>query len=321
MDVKNLKVEFFLRRRSLVAVEDVSFQVQKGKTLCIVGESGCGKSVTVTAMMRLYNKQIAAVTEGSVYFNGLDLITCSDEEMRAICGNDISMIFQEPMTSLNPVYRIEYQMMEMVLAHRRMPRREARAYCLEMLNRVGIPEPERRIREYPHQFSGGMRQRVMIAMALSCNPQLLIADEPTTALDVTTQAQILALINELKESLGTSVILITHDMGVVAEVADYAMVMYAGKVVEYNSVTELFSSPKHPYTQGLLQAIPRFDMEVDELYTIKGNVPILQNIPVGCRFADRCQYCQPQCRIADSPLFRCGEVGTVRCWLYAPVGG
>ena len=318
MDVKDLNVEFFLRGRSLPAVENVNFKVLKGKTLCIVGESGCGKSVTVSAIMRLYNKQTAAITAGSVLFNGLDLVKCSDKEMLNVRGNEVSMIFQEPMTSLNPVYRIEDQMMESVLAHHTMDKKAAWNYCLEMLKEVKIPEPEKRMHEYPHQFSGGMRQRVMIAMALSCKPQLLIADEPTTALDVTTQAQILHLIKELKEKHNTSVILITHDMGVVAEVADYAIVMYAGHVVEYNSVEKLFENPLHPYTRGLLKAIPRFDRDVEELFTIPGSVPSLLNMPKGCRFADRCPYCEERCREQEPPQFDVGD-GNVKCWRYEDV--
>ena len=315
LDVKNLRVEFLLKRKSIAAVEDVSFHLDKGKTLCIVGESGCGKSVTVTSVMRLYDKQVASVTAGSVLFGGRDLVKCSDKEMQAVCGKDISMIFQEPMTSLNPVYRIGTQMMEMVLSHSRMSRHEAWQYCIEMLDKVKIPEPARRMDEFPHQFSGGMRQRVMIAMALSCRPQILIADEPTTALDVTVQAQILELINELKESMGTSVILITHDMGVVAEMADDALVMYAGQVVEYNRADDIFSSPKHPYTQGLLRSIPHIGNAVDMLPTIEGTVPTLGNMPKGCRFAERCPYRTARCTQESPPMFEHAG-GQVRCFLY-----
>lgn len=315
LDVKDLRVDFMLKRKSIPAVEGISFHLEKGKTLCIVGESGCGKSVTVTSIMRLYDKEIASIQNGSVLFEGKDLVKCSDKEIQSICGKDISMIFQEPMTSLNPVYRIDRQMLEMIQAHSDMSRKEAYDYAIEMLRKVKIPEPEKRMNEYPHQFSGGMRQRVMIAMALSCNPKILIADEPTTALDVTVQAQILALINELKESMGTSVILITHDMGVVAEMADDALIMYAGNVVEYNSADNIFANPLHPYTKGLLQSIPHIKESVEMLPTIEGVVPTLANMPKGCRFADRCQHCTERCKQDCPPLFEVNG-GQVRCWLY-----
>lgn len=315
LEVKDLRVEFLIKGASVAAVEDVSFTLERGKTLCIVGESGCGKSVTATSIMRLYDRQVASITKGTVLLNGRDLVKYTDKEMRDVCGKDISMIFQEPMTSLNPVYKIKDQMLEMVLAHNKMSQTEAYDYCVEMLRKVKIPEPEKRMNEYPHQFSGGMRQRVMIAMALSCKPQILIADEPTTALDVTVQAQILDLINELKESTNTSIILITHDMGVVAEMADDALVMYAGKVVEYNNADAIFTSPQHPYTQGLLKAIPHINEKVEMLYSITGTVPTLVNMPKGCRFADRCPYCMDKCKVAEPPMLdACG--GKVRCWLY-----
>ncbi|MDO4543488.1 MAG: ABC transporter ATP-binding protein [Clostridia bacterium] len=315
LEVKDLRVEFMLRKRSIAAVEDIAFKLEKGKTLGIVGESGCGKSVTAMSIMRLYNKQTARITKGEVILDGRDIAKYSGREMRDVCGKDIAMIFQEPMTSLNPVYRIGYQMMEMVLAHSNMSRKEAYEYCVEMLDKVRIPEPRRRMNEFPHQFSGGMRQRVMIAMALSCRPKILIADEPTTALDVTVQAQILDLINELKESMGTSVIMITHDMGVIAEVADDTLVMYAGKVVEYNDADSVFERPMHPYTQGLLQSIPHINKKVEMLPTIEGNVPMLGNMPKGCRFADRCLHCMARCREQDPPMVKHGG-GEVRCFLY-----
>lgn len=315
LDVKGLQVDFLLKRKSVTAVEDISFHLEKGKTLCIVGESGCGKSVTVSSIMRLYDKEVASIKKGSILLGGKDLAKCSDKEMQDVCGNQISMIFQEPMTSLNPVYRIGRQMIEMIRAHRDMTYKEAYDYAVEMLRKVKIPNPEQRMNEFPHQFSGGMRQRVMIAMALSCNPQILIADEPTTALDVTVQAQILNLINELKENTGTAVILITHDMGVVAEVADDTLVMYAGQVVEYNTADAIFGQPLHPYTKGLLQSIPHIGESVEMLPTIDGTVPTLANMPKGCRFADRCPHCDARCKESAPPLFDCNG-GQVRCWLY-----
>lgn len=315
LDVKNLQVEFMLKRKSIAAVEDISFHLDKGKTLCIVGESGCGKSVTATSIMRLYDASIARITKGSILFNGMDLAKCSNNDIMRICGKDISMIFQEPMTSLNPVYTIGKQMIEMILAHKKITRKEAFEYAVEMLAKVKIPEPRKRMNSFPHQFSGGMRQRVMIAMALSCRPQILIADEPTTALDVTIQRQILNLIEDLKSSMGTSVILITHDMGVVAEMADDTLVMYAGKVVEYNNTDEIFRNPQHPYTRGLLKSIPHIHDSVEMLPTIEGTVPTLTHMPDGCRFSNRCPYCSEKCKKIDSPLFEMNG-GLTRCWLY-----
>ncbi|HPY45245.1 MAG TPA: ABC transporter ATP-binding protein [Sphaerochaeta sp.] len=315
LDVKNLQVEFMLKRESIAAVEDISFHLDKGKTLCIVGESGCGKSVTATSIMRLYDSSIAKITKGSILFNGMDLVKCNNNEIRKIRGKDISMIFQEPMTSLNPVYTIGRQMIEMILAHKKISKKEAFEYAVEMLDKVKIPEPRKRMNSFPHQFSGGMRQRVMIAMALSCRPQILIADEPITALDVTIQRQILNLIEDLKSSMGTSVILITHDMGVVAEMADDTLVMYAGKVVEYNNTDEIFRNPQHPYTRGLLKSIPHIKESVEMLPTIKGTVPTLTNMPDGCRFSNRCPYCFEKCKEIDAPLFEMNG-GLTRCWLY-----
>ena len=320
LEIKNLQVEFLVKGAPVVAVEDISFSVRKGKTLCIVGESGCGKSVTATSIMRLYDKRFSRISKGSILFEGKDLVQCTDEEMRNIRGSRISMIFQDPMTSLNPVYRIGDQMTEMILAHRRIPKKAAWAEAVSMLEKVNIPDAARRMKEYPHQFSGGMRQRVMIAMALSCNPSLLIADEPTTALDVTIQAQILDLLHQLQEQYGTSIILITHDMGVVAEVADDAVVMYAGKIVECNTGTSLFQKPMHPYTQGLLASIPRPDVRAASLNTIEGTVPSLRNMPSGCRFAGRCKYCKDFCKAKEPPLLDAGG-GKVRCWKYTAEWG
>ena len=259
LEVKNLKVSFKVGKKKLTAVEDVGFSLDKGKVIGIVGESGCGKSVTATSILRLVPPSVSEIdTESEILFNGEDLSKASEARMREVRGNEISMIFQEPMSSLNPVYRIGDQMMEMIRTHnKQISKKDALDQCVEMLRRVGIPSPEQRVKEFPHQLSGGMRQRVMIAMALLCNPRLLIADEPTTALDVTIQAQILRIIKKLTKEMDTAVILITHDMGVVAEVADYVMVMYAGKSVEYGTAADIFDHPEHPYTVGLLNSIPK----------------------------------------------------------------
>lgn len=276
LEVKNLKVSFNVGKKKLTAVENVEFSLDKGKVIGIVGESGCGKSVTATSILRLVPPAVSIIDEDSqILFDGEDLVKAPEARMREIRGNEISMIFQEPMSSLNPVYRIGDQMLEMIRTHnKQISKKDALDQCVEMLKRVGIPSPEQRIREFPHQLSGGMRQRVMIAMALLCNPKLLIADEPTTALDVTIQAQILRIIKTLTKESNTSVILITHDMGVVAEVADHVMVMYAGKSVEYGTAEDIFDHPKHPYTIGLLNSIPKLGSGQEEhLYTIEGTVP------------------------------------------------
>lgn len=273
LEVKNLKVSFNVGKKKLTAVENVEFSLDKGKVIGIVGESGCGKSVTATSILRLVPPAVSIIDEDSqILFDGEDLVKAPEARMREIRGNEISMIFQEPMSSLNPVYRIGDQMLEMIRTHnKQISKKDALDQCVEMLKRVGIPSPEQRIREFPHQLSGGMRQRVMIAMALLCNPKLLIADEPTTALDVTIQAQILRIIKTLTKESNTSVILITHDMGVVAEVADHVMVMYAGKSVEYGTAEDIFDHPKHPYTIGLLNSIPKLGSGQEEhLYTIEG---------------------------------------------------
>jgi peptide/nickel transport system ATP-binding protein len=279
-----------------------------------VGESGCGKSVTSLSILQLLagNGEILA---GDIILGGRNLRLLSEKEMCEIRGNEIAMIFQDPMTSLNPVFSIEEQLIEPFMIHQHASRGEAKKKALEMLRKVGIPSPERRIKEYPHQLSGGMRQRVMIAMALSCNPKLLIADEPTTALDVTIQAQILDLIRELRDNMGTAIMLITHDMGVVAEMADDILVMYAGKAVEYGPVDKIFAAPKHPYTQGLLRSIPRFDEDTETLYAIKGVVPDSRNLPAGCRFAPRCSQASPRCH-RERPSM--GEVEGVKvcCFLF-----
>ena len=315
LEVRNLNVEFRTRKQALTAIHDVSFDVFPATTLGIVGESGCGKSVTATSLLRLLPRETSRVCPGSVVrLHGKDLLEMSDREFRQIRGNKISMIFQDPMTALNPVYTIGDQLIEMLTAHRHMKRSEAFERGVEMLEKMGIPSPRQRMKEYPHQLSGGMRQRVMIAMALSCDPELLIADEPTTALDVTIQAQILELMGKLKEQFHTAIMLITHDMGVIAEMADEVMVMYAGEVVEYAPVTELFDHPRHPYTQGLLRSIPRLDQDAQELYTIEGTVPGLNEMPEGCRFAGRCPYATEHCRASAPPLREAAPGIKVRCW-------
>ncbi len=296
LEVKNLKVEFPTRAGVVKAVNDVTFSVDKGETVAIVGESGSGKSVTSLSIMRLLQAP-GHVAGGSITFDGQDLLALSDKDMEQVRGSKISMIFQEPMTSLNPVYRVGDQIVEAIQLHTDLNKKDAWERAVEMLRVVGIPSPEDRVRDYPHQMSGGMRQRVMIAMALCCNPQLLIADEPTTALDVTIQAQILDLIYKLREEFHMGVMLITHDLGVVSEVADRVVVMYCGQVVEQAEVTELFEKPLHPYTLGLLASIPRIEDDDNErLTTIRGTVPNPLHLPTGCPFSDRCNRCTERCR-------------------------
>jgi oligopeptide/dipeptide ABC transporter ATP-binding protein len=308
LEVKNLETSFRVEDGVVKAVDGVSFDVYKGKTLGIVGESGCGKSVTSLSIMRLIPSPPGKITGGEILYKGKSLLSLEADEMRKIRGNEISMIFQEPMTSLNPVFTIGNQIMEAISLHQNLSKADTRAKAIEMLKLVGIPSPEKRVDDYPHQLSGGMRQRVMIAMALSCNPQVLIADEPTTALDVTIQAQILDLLRELQERVGMAIILITHDLGVVAEVCDEVLVMYAGKVAEQGTVHEIFKNPKHPYTKGLLNSIPTLSQDPTgkikkhRLETIPGIVPSLLDLPKGCRFQDRCQYVIDDCRAAEPAL-------------------
>ena len=305
LEVKNLKTQFRTDEGTFLAVDDVSFHLEKGKTLGIVGESGCGKSVTSLSIMRLIPNPPGQIVGGQILFNGKDLLKLTDEEMRKIRGNEIAMIFQEPMTSLNPVFTVGNQIGEAIDLHQKgLSRAQVREKTIEMLKLVGIPEPAKRVDDYPHQLSGGMRQRVMIAMALSCNPSLLIADEPTTALDVTIQAQILDLVRKLQRDFSASMILITHDLGVVAETCDYVAVMYAGKIVEYGTVEDIFYRPKHRYTEGLLNSIPHFETghRRDRLETIPGLVPSALNLPKGCRFQDRCKFAQDRCRSEEPKL-------------------
>ena len=318
LDVKNLQTVFFTNSGLFKAVDDVSFSVRRGETLAIVGESGCGKSVTALSVMRLVPDPPGRIVGGSVTLEGTDLLGLDDASMRAIRGNRISMIFQEPMTSLNPVMRIGDQITEAVRLHQTMTSKEAWAKAVEMLRLVRIPEPERRATEYPHQLSGGMRQRAMIAMALACRPALLIADEPTTALDVTIQAQILALIVELQKELGTGLILITHDLGVVAQTAQRVIVMYAGKKVEEATVEALFENPRHPYTRGLMASMPAVislgSKNDARLVEIPGMVPSLTNLPAGCAFAPRCALAIDRCRAEYPPLEDWGDNHFAACW-------
>jgi peptide/nickel transport system ATP-binding protein len=319
LDIKGLKTHFFTEEGVVRAVDGVDLHIDKGETLGVVGESGCGKTVTALSVMKLIPMPPGKIVQGQMLYEGRDLVTLPPAQMRKVRGKEISMVFQEPMTSLNPVFTIGEQIAEAIRLHEGLGRRAAMDKTVDMLKLVHIPNPDRRVKEYPHQLSGGMRQRVMIAMALSCNPKLLIADEPTTALDVTIQAQILELLNELKAKIGMAVLLITHDMGVIAETAQRVMVMYAGKVVEEAPVKELFKEPLHPYTQGLLRSIPRIDTAATQkkrLEAIPGVVPSLLNLPQGCRFAPRCQFVKPMYTEKEPMLKEVKPGHKVACWLY-----
>lgn len=315
LEVRDLKTYFDTSEGPSRAVDGVSFALPKGKTIGIVGESGCGKSVTSLTILRLIPTPPGRIAGGEIIYGGTDLLKLREDEMRKIRGDRISMIFQEPMTSLNPVFTVGDQIGEVFRVHRGMSKRESIQEAIRMLGLVKIPAPERRVHEYPHQLSGGMRQRVMIAMALACDPDLLIADEPTTALDVTVQAQILNLMEELQQKYGSSIIMITHDMGVIAEVSDYVAVMYAGQVVEYTDVHTLFGNPLHPYTRGLLRSIPRLNeiREKKQLQAIKGSVPEATKYPVGCRFANRCALATDACRESPVELREVEPKHFVRC--------
>ena len=315
LEVKHLKTDFKLKKGIVHAVNDVSFGIDKGEILAIVGESGSGKSVTSLSVMGLLQEP-GRVVGGEILYKGEDLLKKSEKDLRKIRGDQISMIFQEPMTSLNPVYRIKDQIMESIMTHMKLSKNKALERTIEMLRTVGIPSPEQRINDYPHQMSGGMRQRVMIAMALSCNPELLIADEPTTALDVTIQAQILELLYSLREKFHMAVLLITHDLGVVSEAADRVIVMYCGQIMEEADVKSLFAKPMHPYTLGLLNSIPKIDDEGDKrLYMIKGMVPNPLHMPLGCPFSDRCDRCMERCT-REMPELKEVDGRKVRCFLY-----
>ncbi|MGN0373062.1 MAG: ABC transporter ATP-binding protein [Enterocloster sp.] len=316
LDVKNLCTYFFTDEGTVYALDDVSFSVKKGETLGIVGESGSGKSVTALSIMRLVQTPPGKTVGGQILLNGEDLLQKSKKDMKSIRGGQVAMIFQEPMTSLNPVYTIGNQIMETIRIHQKCSRAEAKEKAIETLRKVGIPLPEKRMNEYPHQLSGGMRQRVMIAIALSCNPQLLICDEPTTALDVTIQAQILELINNLKKEYNTAVIMITHDLGVVAQVTENVLVMYAGKAMEYGSAKDVFTNPLHPYTEALLKSIPSIAEDTKELHVIKGMVPSLSKRPKGCLFHPRCEYATEQCASTEPELLTREDGRQVRCLRY-----
>jgi peptide/nickel transport system ATP-binding protein len=312
--VQGLKTYFFTDEGIVQAVDGIDFVLRRGETLGIVGESGCGKSVTSLSIMRLVDVP-GQIVAGQVFFDEVDLLTLSEEQMRSIRGNRIAMVFQQPTTYLNPVFRVGDQVIESLQIHQGLSEQEATQRCIQLFSRVGLPDPARRLRQYPHELSGGQCQRVMIAMALACNPELLIADEPTTALDVTIQAQILDLMSALREQIDTAIMLITHDMGVIAEMADQVAVMYAGQIVEYADVRSIFADPKHPYTQGLLSSMPVLGDVREELNVIPGVVPSLVNPPHGCRFANRCPHRFERCD-QDPPLITLEDKRQVRCWLY-----
>ena len=314
LEVRDLRTYFHTEEGVARAVDGVSFAVGRGQTLGLVGESGCGKSVSAFSIMRLVPDPPGRIEAGQILLKGRDLLALDEEQMRRVRGDDIAMIFQEPMTSLNPVLTCGFQIAEAVVLHQQVPKQEAAARAVEMLERVGIPAPEQRSGEYPHQLSGGMRQRVMIAMALSCNPDVLIADEPTTALDVTIQAQILALLESLQQSLQMAIVLITHDLGVIAETADQVAVMYAGQIVESAATPALFARPQHPYTRGLLHSIPRLDDAQDRLDIIPGAVPDARAFPPGCRFAPRCPLADARCRVEAPPLAEVESGHWASCW-------
>jgi len=315
LEVKNLETYFFTEQGIIKAVDDVSFSVPKGATLGLVGESGCGKSVTAMSITRLVSAP-GRIVGGEILLNGCDLLSKSDKEMRQVRGAQIAMIFQEPMTALNPVFEVGFQIAEAVLAHEKVSKREAWSRAVEAMKAVSIPDPEKRAKDYPHRLSGGMRQRIMIAMALVCHPALVIADEPTTALDVTIQAQIIELLDKLREEYHLSLILISHDLGVVAEVAETVAVMYAGKIVEIGRAIDIFHNPKHPYTEGLLRSVPRLGSSVqkkDRLEVIEGMVPDLLRLPDGCSFAPRCYKRTVECTLSPIPLEHVSENHEVRC--------
>lgn len=316
LEVKNLRTYFFTQDGVVKAVDGISYDLQEGETVGLVGESGSGKSVSALSILRLIASPPGRIVGGEVWFEGEDLLKLDEEEMRHIRGNRIAMVFQEPMTSLNPVLTIGRQITEALELHKKMDRKTARARAIELLRMVGIPDAERRIDDYPHQFSGGMRQRVMIAMALSCDPKLLIADEPTTALDVTIQAQILELIKHLTKQFGTAVILITHNLGVVARYADRVNIMYAGRIVERGTAKDIYKNPKHPYTVGLLKSVPRLDEPRKErLNPIEGMPPDLINLPPGCPFQPRCPYAIQRCTQEYPPLVSIGDGHFSACWV------
>ena len=313
LNIENLKTYFYTDSGVVKAVDDVDLSIKAGTTLAIVGESGSGKSILASSIMQLIPQPPGKIVSGSIYFQNQDLLALPEKEMRQIRGNRITMIFQEPMTSLNPVFKIGRQVEEVIVAHRKVGKDEAKEQAIELLQLVGIPAAEERVNDYPHQLSGGMRQRVMIAIALACNPELLIADEPTTALDVTIQAQILDLMKRLQKEFGTAILMITHDLGVVAEMASEVAVMYAGQIVEYAGVDTIFESPVHPYTAGLLKSIPRLDVKQETLFVIEGVVPNPICFPPGCRFAPRCSKATGRCQNEQPELLPYNQEHLVRC--------
>ncbi|MEK4908985.1 ABC transporter ATP-binding protein [Niallia sp. FSL M8-0099] len=319
LSVKDLRTNFRTADGELSAVRGISFDLDKGETLCIVGESGCGKSITSLSLMGLLPSNGYISKDSTIDFNGTDLSKLTKEQLRSIRGRDISMIFQEPMTALNPVLTIGYQLREPLMLHQQLSKQKANEKGIELLKQVGIPYPEKRMKQYPHELSGGMRQRVMIAIALSCRPQLLIADEPTTALDVTIQAQILDLMDDLKKQLGMGVIMVTHDMGVVAEIADRVMVMYAGEKVEEGDVESIFTNPQHPYTRGLLNSVPDIDDPSFELEAIPGSLPNLNEEISGCRFHPRCRFATDRCKETSPGEYELHYAHRVKCWLQEEV--
>jgi oligopeptide/dipeptide ABC transporter ATP-binding protein len=320
MKITNLTTGFSTNGAVVKAVDNISFTINHRETVALVGESGSGKSATSLSIMRLVPDPPGKITAGEIRFHGEDLLSLPEKKMQAIRGNKISMIFQEPMTSLNPVHRIGDQIAEAIILHQGLGRRDAWQKTVEFLRMIGIPSPEKRVYDYPHQLSGGMRQRVMIAMALSCHPDLLIADEPTTALDVTIQAQILDLMRKMREELGMAIMLITHDLGVVAEMAHRVLVMYAGRIMEEAPVNELFASPLHPYSMGLLRSIPRISGNRERLYVIEGSVPDLSMLPPGCAFHPRCPDVGSRCQTAQPGLKECCNGRRVACWLQSEAG-
>lgn len=315
LQVKNLATHFFTEEGVVKSVQDVTFEINAGEVLGVVGESGCGKSVTSMSILRLVQQPQGKIVSGEIIFKGKNILNLSEDEMRKIRGNKMSLISQDPMTSLNPVLTIGEQIMEAIILHQGLNKKDAKAKAIEMLRLVGIPSPEQRVDQYPHEFSGGMRQRAIIAMALSCEPELLIADEPTTALDVTIQAQILDLMREIKIKRNAAIMLITHDLGVVAEMCDKVAVMYAGKVVEYTDVHSIFKNPQHPYTIGLLNSIPKLEDEKERLEPIDGQPPNLVNLPKGCSFAPRCKEAQSICTSKEPELYTLKAEHQVRCLL------
>ncbi len=315
VEFKNLRVTFKVEEGVVNAVNDVSFEIRKGEILGVVGESGCGKSVTSMSLMRLLPVPPAKYESGSILLNGVDILKISEEEMRSKRGAEVAIIFQEPMTSLNPVMKIGFQISEVIMIHQKVSKQEAKKRAIEMIKLVGIPRAETIYESYPHELSGGMRQRIMIAIALVCNPKVLIADEPTTALDVTIQAQILDLIRDMKNKLGTSIMMITHDLGVVAEMADYVVVMYAGKVVEKAKVKDIFKNPKHPYTIGLMKSKPTFEGSTEKLYSIPGQVPNPMELPNYCYFYDRCDMRKESCKRGIPELIKVSDSHYASCYL------